>query len=75
MRMFLVAIGILEWLFTTPVLWILAESGGAFAVIAAGVFAGLAVVSLGVERVPEMLEQIRDRALPSASIVARECCM
>jgi hypothetical protein len=48
------------------VLWIFAESGGALTVIAAGVFAG-AIVSLGLEPVLKILEEIRDRAagLPS----------
>lgn len=72
MRMFFVAVGILAWLFASSVLWIFAESGGALAVIAAGVFAGVAIVSLGLERVLKLLELIRDRALPSASIVARD---
>jgi hypothetical protein len=60
MRMFFITVGILAWLFALSVLWIFAESGGALAVIAAGVFAGVAIVSLGLERVLKMLEEIRD---------------
>lgn len=61
MRMFFIAVGILSWLLALAVLWIFAESGGALTVIAAGVFAGVAIVSLGVERVLKILEDIRDR--------------
>jgi len=64
MRMFFITVGILAWLFALSVLWIFAESGGALAVIAAGVFAGVAIVSLGLERVLKMLEDIRDRGVP-----------
>ena len=72
MRMFFISVGVLAWLFALAVLWIFAESGGALAVIAAGVFAGLAIVSLGVERVLKLLEDIRDRTLPSGAIAHRE---
>ena len=61
MRMFFVTVGVLAWLFALAVLWIFAESGGALAVIAAGVFAGVAIVSLGLDRVLKILEDIRDR--------------
>ena len=64
MRMFFIAVGILAWLFPLSVLWIFAESGGALAVIAAGIFAGLAIVSLGLERILKMLEEIRDGTTP-----------
>ena len=67
MRMFFIAVGILAWLFALSVLWIFAESGGALAVIAAGIFAGLAIVSLGLERILKMLEEIRDGAPRIAS--------
>ena len=66
MRMFFITVGILAWLFALSVLWIFAESGGALAVIAAGVFAGVAIVSLGLERVLKMLEEIRDHGVPRA---------
>src|SRR5688572_23739561 len=79
MRMFFITVGILSWLLALGVLWIFAESGGALTVIAAGVFAGVAIVSLGVERVLKMLEDIRDRnvlapptARPLDRIEARE---
>jgi hypothetical protein len=62
MRMFFITVGILAWLLALSVLWIFAESGGALTVIAAGVFAGVAIVALGVERVLKVLEEIRDRA-------------
>jgi hypothetical protein len=67
MRMFFTTVGILSWLLALSVLWIFAESGGALTVIAAGVFAGVAIVSLGVERVLKLLEEIRDRAAPNAA--------
>ena len=63
MRMFFVTVGVLAWLFALAVLWIFAESGGALAVIAAGVFAGVAIVSLGLDRVLKILEDIRDRSV------------
>ena len=47
-------------MFALSVLWIFAESGGALAVIAAGIFAGVAIVLLGLERVLKLLEEIRD---------------
>jgi hypothetical protein len=60
MRMFLVAVGVLAWLWALAVLWIFAESGGALTVIAAGVFAIVAVVALACERIIKTLEDIRD---------------
>ena len=60
MRMFFGAVGILAWIWALAVLWIFAESGGALTVIAAGVFAGVAIVALGCERILKTLEQIRD---------------
>ena len=73
MRMFFVAVGVLAWLFALAVLWIFAESGGALAVIAAGIFAGVAIVSLGLLRILKVLEDIRGGGvLPSPPTVARE---
>ena len=46
MRAFLVAVGILAWLMALAVLLIFAQAGGALTVIAAGVFAVVAVVHL-----------------------------
>lgn len=60
MRMFFIAVGILAWIWALAVLWIFAESGGALTVIAAGVFAVVAIVALGCERILKMLEEIRD---------------
>lgn len=60
MRMFLVAVGVLAWIWALAVLWIFAESGGALTVIAAGVFAIVAVVALASERILKTLEDIRD---------------
>jgi hypothetical protein len=68
MRLFFIAVGILSWLLALSVLWIFAESGGALTVIAAGVFAGVAIVSLGVERVLKLLEEIRDRGTPDVKV-------
>jgi hypothetical protein len=69
--MFFSMAGILAWLMALAVLWIFAESGGALTVIAAGVFAIVAIVALVGERVLKTLEEIRDgkvlaRQLPRA---------
>jgi hypothetical protein len=69
MRMFFITVGILSWVLALLVLWIFAESGGALTVIAAGVFAGVAIVSLGVERVLKLLEEIRDRTAPNMAVL------
>jgi hypothetical protein len=66
--MFFITVGILSWLLALGVLWIFAESGGALTVIAAGVFAGVAIVALGVERVMKLLEEIRDRGIPDVAV-------
>jgi len=63
MRMFFIAVGVLSWIWALAVLWIFAESGGALTVIAAGVFAGVAIVALGCERILKTLEDIRDGRL------------
>jgi len=68
MRMFFITVGILSWLLALGVLWIFAESGGALTVIAAGVFAGVAIVALGVERVLKVLEEIRDRGVTDITV-------
>lgn len=60
MRMFFIAVGVLSWIWALAVLWIFAESGGALTVIAAGIFAGVAIVALGCERILKTLEDIRD---------------
>jgi hypothetical protein len=60
MRMFFSMVGILAWVMALAVLWIFAESGGALTVIAAGVFAIVAIVALVGERVLKTLEEIRD---------------
>jgi len=73
MRMFFVTVGVLAWLWALAVLWIFAESGGALTVIAAGVFAVVAMVALGCERILKMLEEIRDvRAAPRLVAVSAE---
>lgn len=79
MRMFLVAVGVLAWILALAVLWIFAESGGALTVIAAGVFAIVAVVAIGCERIIKTLEDIRDGSVtrirvatpPSATVQER----
>jgi uncharacterized membrane protein len=63
MRMFFTAVGVLAWMTALGVLWIFAESGGALTVIAAGVFAVVAMVALGCERIISVLEEIRDRRI------------
>jgi hypothetical protein len=68
MRMFFITVGILSWLLALAVLWIFAESGGALTVIAAGIFAGVAIGSLGLERILKMLEEIRDRGAPDIAM-------
>ena len=60
MRMFFVCVGVLSWICALAVLWIFAENGGALTVIAAGVFAIVAIVALGCERILKILEEIRD---------------
>lgn len=60
MRMFFGAVGVLAWIWALAVLWIFAESGGALTVIAAGIYAVVAMVALGCERILKTLEDIRD---------------
>jgi len=60
MRMFFSMVGVLAWVAALAVLSIFAESGGALTVIAAGVFAVVAMVALVGERTLKMLEEIRD---------------
>ena len=60
MRMFFIAVGVLAWLMALAVTWIFAESGGPLTIIAAGVFATVAVLALGCERILKTLEEIRD---------------
>lgn len=69
MRMFLVSVGVLAWLLALAVLWIFAASGGALTVIAAGVFAIVAVVALGCERILKTLEDIRDGVVIPSRVV------
>ncbi|MGH8187600.1 MAG: hypothetical protein ACREUC_13655, partial [Steroidobacteraceae bacterium] len=60
MRMFFISVGVLAWIWALAVLWLFAESGGALTIIAAGVFAVVAMVALGTERMLKTLEDIRD---------------
>ncbi len=60
MRAFLIAVGILSWIMALSVMVIFAASGGVLTVIASGVFAVVAVVALGCERIIRTLEEIRD---------------
>jgi len=60
MRLFLLSVGVLAWIWSLAVMWIFAESGGALTVIAAGVFVIVAVVALGCESILKILEEIRD---------------
>jgi hypothetical protein len=64
MRWFFGAVGVLAWIWALAVLWIFKESGGALTVIAAGIFAVVAVVALGCERILKTLEEIRDGVSP-----------
>jgi hypothetical protein len=66
MRVFLLSVGVLAWIWSLAVMWIFAESGGALTVIAAGVFVIVAVVALGCESILKILEEIRDarRVIP-----------
>jgi hypothetical protein len=68
MRMFFIAIGVLAWLLALAVVWIFAESGGALTIIAAGVFAIVAVIALGCERIVKTLEEIRDGSVTRIKI-------
>jgi hypothetical protein len=60
MRWFFIAVGILAWIWALAVLWLFAEGGGALTIIAAGIFAVVAIVALGTERILKTLEEIRD---------------
>lgn len=60
MRPFLTVVGVLAWIWALAVLWVFAEAGGALTVIAAGVFAIVAVLALACERILKTLEEIRD---------------
>ena len=60
MRMFFGVVGVLAWIWALAVLWIFAESGGALTIIAAGIYAVVAMVALGCERILKTLEDIRD---------------
>lgn len=73
MRMFFGVVGILAWVWALAVLWIFAESGGALTIIAAGIYAVVAMVALGCERVLKTLEDIRDGRVetPRARVMAR----
>jgi hypothetical protein len=71
MRAFLVAVGIVAWLMALAVLLIFAQAGGALTVIAAGVFAVVAVVALGCERIIRTLEEIRDGRLTTTETPRR----
>ncbi|MFL6549457.1 MAG: hypothetical protein ACJ8OJ_12230 [Povalibacter sp.] len=68
MRAFLIAVGILAWAMALSVILIFAESGGALVAIAAGVFAVVAVVALGCERIIKTLEDIRGSQMPLARV-------
>lgn len=68
MRPFFMTVGILAWVWAFAVMWIFAESGGALTIIAAGVFAGVAIVSLGCERILKVLEEIQQQ-LPRRRVV------
>jgi hypothetical protein len=79
MRMFFMAIGILSWIWALAIVWIFAESGGPLTMIAAGVFAIVAVLALGCERILKTLEEIRDGsvtrirvATPTSAVTERE---
>ena len=63
MRMFFTTVGVLAWVLALAVLWIFKESGGALTVIASGVFAIVAMVALGSERIIKTLEEIRDSSV------------
>ena len=60
MRWFFLSVGVLAWIWALAVLWLFAEGGGALTIIAAGVFAVVAMVALGTERIIKTLEEIRD---------------
>jgi hypothetical protein len=68
MRMFFVSVGVLSWIWALAVLWIFAENGGVQTVIAAGVFAIVAMVALGCERILKTLEEIRDGSVTRISV-------
>lgn len=66
MRWFFIAVGVLAWMWALAVLWLFAEGGGALTIIAAGIFAVVAIVALGTERILKTLEEIRDGSVNGA---------
>jgi hypothetical protein len=61
MRGFFIAVGVLSWVWAISLLWIFSEEGGTVRFVAAGVYAIVAMVALGFERILKTLEDIRDR--------------
>lgn len=61
MRFFFIAVGILSWAWAFLLLWLFSEEGGTVRFVAAGVYAVVAMVALGCERILKTLEDIRDR--------------
>jgi hypothetical protein len=69
MRPFLTTVGVLAWIWALAVLWVFAEAGGALTVIAAGIFALVAVLALASERILKTLEEIRDERIVRSKVV------
>lgn len=61
MRGFFIAVGVLSWIWALSLLWIFSAEGGTVRFVAAGVYAIVAMVALGFERILKTLEDIRDR--------------
>lgn len=60
MRIFFAVVGVFAWLWALTLLVLFSESGGQTRFIAAGIYAIVAVLALGVERILKTLEDIRD---------------
>jgi hypothetical protein len=61
MRGFFIVVGVLSWIWALSLLWIFSEEGGTVRFVAAGIYAVVAMVALGFERILKTLEEIRDR--------------
>jgi hypothetical protein len=60
MRIFFAVVGVLAWLWALTLLVLFSETGGQTRFVAAGIYAIVAVLALGVERILKTLEDIRD---------------
>jgi hypothetical protein len=67
-RVFLLTVSLLAWIAALAVAWFYAESAGILAFVAAGMFALVAVIALGCERILKLLTEIRDSVAAPAAV-------